>query len=98
MVRTSILVLLGGTWGAVSLGFLRTKLYLPDGGINWGAAVLMLPASVAHLILSPLAKLPSVYLALVLGLTVVFGIGLGLLADMGLDRLFRRGRARPARP
>ncbi len=88
------MVILGGTWGIFSLSSIRTSLYRLDGSLNWGAALLWLPGTVTQLVLSPLARIPSVYYALAIAVCVVLGIFLGLAVDIGLDRLFRRKPAK----
>ncbi|MHB0886550.1 MAG: hypothetical protein ACYC6I_02355 [Bacillota bacterium] len=65
-----------------------------DGSINWGSVLLWLPGTVTQLVLSPLARIPSVYFALAIVLCVLLGIFAGLGVDIGLDKLFKPKSAR----
>jgi len=93
-LRTNVLVIVGGVWGILSLSSIRTSLYRADGSINWGSAILMLPGTVTQLVLSPLARIPSVYFALAITLSVLLGFFIALGVDIGLDHLFHRKPAK----
>lgn len=68
---------------------IRTSLYRIDGAINWGAAILWLPGTITHVILSPLGRIPSLYAILAIVVSVILGVAAGLLVDVALDKLLK---------
>lgn len=81
--------MLGGIWGVYGLATIRTSLYRLDGGINWGAALLWLPGTITQFIVSPLARVPSLYSILAIVVSVIMGVAAGLVVDVALDKLFK---------